>query len=77
MLVAMELGMLVAVVTEPRSIVIEHGTRNVDGRSYRATFHHGNQLVSEGEEKRRRALDTPNSPPFLETLTSLIANRGV
>ena len=34
------------------------------------------KLVSEGEEKkRRRALDTPNSQPFLETLTSFIANR--
>ena len=32
------------------------------------------KLVS-GEEKRRHALDTPNSQPFLETLTSFIANR--
>ena len=33
------------------------------------------KLVSEGEEKkRRRALNTQNSQPFLETLTSLIAN---
>ena len=34
------------------------------------------ELVSEGEEKkRRRALGTPNSQPFLETLTSFIVNR--
>ena len=34
------------------------------------------ELFSEGEEKkRRRALGTPNSQPFLETLTSFIVNR--
>ena len=34
------------------------------------------KLVSEGEEKkRRRALGTPNSQPYLETLTSFIVNR--